>query len=111
MQGNVTLRLINVPWDQALDIVLRAKALDKRRDGNVVWIAPQAEIADYEKARADARIAMEDREELVTEYIAINYGNAEDIALLLTEDSKNGVVLPRRVASRSRRASCRHEAA
>ena len=89
VQGNVTLRLINVPWDQALDIVLRAKALDKRRDGNVVWIAPQVEIADYEKARADARIAMEDREELVTEYIAINYGNAEDIASLLTEDSKN----------------------
>jgi type IV pilus assembly protein PilQ len=42
--GNVTLRLINVPWDQALDIVLRAKGLDKRRNGNVVWIAPQAEI-------------------------------------------------------------------
>src|SRR5688572_11695308 len=89
VQGNVTLRLINVPWDQALDIVLRAKALDKRMDGNVVWVAPQAEIADYEKARADARIAMEDREELVTEYIAINYGNAEDIAKLLTEEAMN----------------------
>jgi type IV pilus assembly protein PilQ len=89
VQGNVTLRLINVPWDQALEIVLRAKGLDKRRDGNVVWVAPQAEIADYEKARADARIALEDREELVTEYIAINYGNAEEIAKLLTEDSKS----------------------
>ncbi len=89
VQGNVTLRLINVPWDQAMEIVLRAKSLDKRSDGNVIWVAPQAEIADYEKARADARIALEDREELVTEYIAINYGNAEDIARLLTEDSKN----------------------
>lgn len=89
VQGNVTLRLINVPWDQAMEIVLRAKQLDKRRDGNVIWVAPQKEIADFEKARADARIALEDREELVTEYIAINYGNAEEIAKLLTEDSKS----------------------
>jgi type IV pilus assembly protein PilQ len=89
VSGNVTLRLVNVPWDQALEIVLRAKQLDMRRDGNVVWVAPQAEIADYEKARADARIALEDREELVTEYIAINYGNAEEIARLLTEGAKN----------------------
>lgn len=89
VQGNVTLRLINVPWDQAMEIVLRAKQLDKRRDGNVVWVAPQKEIADFEKAMADARIANEDREELVTEYIAINYGNASDIARLLTEDSKS----------------------
>src|SRR5687768_1228316 len=87
--GNVTLRLINVPWDQALDVVLRAKGLDKRRDGNVVWVAPQKEIADYEQAREDARIAIENRVEMVTEYIPINYGNAEDIAKLLTEESKN----------------------
>ena len=90
VQGNVTLRLINVPWDQALEIVLRAKALDKRRDGNVVWVAPQKELADYEQARADARIALESRSELISEYIPINYGNAEDIAKLLTENSKNG---------------------
>ena len=89
VQGNVTLRLINVPWDQAMEIVLRAKQLDKRRDGNVIWVAPQAEIAAFEKARADARIAMEEREPLVTEYIPVNYGNAEAIAKLLTEDSKN----------------------
>ena len=87
--GNVTLRLINVPWDQAMEIVLRAKQLDQRRDGNVVWVAPQQEIAAFEKAKADARIANEEREELVTEYIAINYGNAEEIATLLTEDSKS----------------------
>jgi type IV pilus assembly protein PilQ len=59
VSGNVTLRLINVPWDQALDIVLRAKGLDKRRDGNVVWVAPQDEIAKYEQAKEDARIAIE----------------------------------------------------
>ena len=90
VQGNVTLRLINVPWDQALDIILRAKSLDQRRDGNVVWVAPQSEIAAYEQAQADARIALEQREELVTEYIPINYGNAEEIAGLLTEDTKQG---------------------
>ena len=88
--GNVTLRLINVPWDQALDIVLRSKALDKRRDGNVIWVAPQKEIADYEQAKEDARIAIENRAELVTEYIPINYGSASDIAELLTEKSKQG---------------------
>jgi len=88
--GNVTLRLINVPWDQALDIVLRAKGLDKRRDGNVVWVAPQKEIADYEQAKEDARIAIDNRAEMVTEYVPINYGNAEDIAKLLTEESRSG---------------------
>ena len=88
VQGNVTLRLTNVPWDQALDIVLQAKSLDKRRSGNVVWVAPQSEIAAFEQAKEDARINLEERAEKVTEYIPINYGNAEDIAKLLTEQSK-----------------------
>ncbi len=86
VQGNVTLRLVNVPWDQALDIVLQAKGLDKRSQGNVVWIAPTAEIAQREQALEDARIALEDRAPLVTEYISINYGSAEEIANLLTEN-------------------------
>lgn len=90
VQGNVTLRLMEVPWDQALDIVLQAKQLDKRRNGNVVWVAPQSEIAAFEQAREDARLAIEDRAEMVTEYIPISYGNAEDIAKLLTEESKAG---------------------
>ncbi len=88
VQGNVTLRLMNVPWDQALDIVLQAKSLDKRRSGNVVWVAPQKEIADFEQAKEDARINLEERAEKVTEYIPVNYGSAEDIARLLTEESK-----------------------
>lgn len=88
--GNVTLRLQNVPWDQALDIVLQAKSLDKRRSGNVVWVAPQSEIAAFEQAREDARLAIEERAEMTTEYIPISYGNAEDIAKLLTEESKTG---------------------
>jgi type IV pilus assembly protein PilQ len=90
--GNVTLRLINVPWDQALDIVLQAKGLDQRRSGNVVWIAPQAEIAKYEQDREDARIALDNRAETITEYIPINYGNAEDIAKLLTDESKGNSI-------------------
>ena len=85
VQGNVTLRLVNVPWDQALDIVLQAKGLDKRRSGNVVWIAPQAEIAKYEQDKEDARIALDSRVDLVTEYIQINYHNAGAIYKALTE--------------------------
>ena len=88
VQGNITLRLINVPWDQTLDIILRAKQLDMRSDGNVIWIAPQAEIANFEQAKADARIALEKREALVTEYIPVNYGSAEEIANLLTSEAQ-----------------------
>lgn len=89
VQGNVTLRLVNVPWDQALDIVLQAKGLDKRRSGNVMWIAPQSEIAKYEQDKEDARIAIENRAEMTTEYVPISYANAEDLAKLLTEEAKN----------------------
>lgn len=85
VQGNVTLRLVNVPWDQALDIVLQAKGLDKRRSGNVVWVAPQAEVAKYEQDREDARIALDNRVDLTTEYIQINYHNAAQIYKALTE--------------------------
>ena len=86
--GSVTLRLVNVPWDQALDVVLRAKGLDKRRSGNVVWIAPQAELAKYEQDVADARLKAEDNAELITDYVPISYGKAADIAKLLTTESK-----------------------
>ena len=85
VQGNVTLRLMNVPWDQALDIVLRAKGLDKRRDGGVVWVAPQPELAKFEQDKEDARIAIENREDLITDYVQINYHNAALIFKALTE--------------------------
>lgn len=85
VQGNITVRLINVPWDQALEIVMRAKGLDKRRDGNVIWVAPQAEIAKSEQDRENARIELENREDLQTEFIRINYHNAVDIYKALTE--------------------------
>ncbi len=85
VQGNVTLRLVNVPWDQALDIVLRAKGLDKRRDGGVIWVAPQPELAKFEQDKEDARIAIENREGLITDYVQINYHNAAVIFKALTE--------------------------
>ncbi len=84
-QGSVTLRLVNVPWDQALDIVLRAKGLDKRRDGKVIWVAPQQELAKFEQDKEDARIAIENREDLITDYVQINYHSATAIFKALTE--------------------------
>ncbi|WP_312316727.1 type IV pilus secretin PilQ family protein [Stenotrophomonas sp.] len=85
VEGNVTLRLVNVPWDQALDIVLRAKGLDKRQDNKVIWVAPQPELAKFEQDKEDARIAIENRQDLVTEYIQINYHNAAQIFKAITE--------------------------
>ena len=85
--GSVTLRLVNVPWDQALDVILRAKSLDKRRNGDVIWIAPQAELAKYEQDIADAKLKAQDTAELVTDYVPISYGKAADIAKLLTTGS------------------------
>jgi len=90
VQGNATLRLINTPWDQALDIILDSKGLDKRMNGNVIWIAPAKEIADREQQLGDARLAMEDRAELRTVYLPINYGKADAIAKLMTTGSLSG---------------------
>ncbi|MEP6898853.1 MAG: type IV pilus secretin PilQ [Rhodanobacter sp.] len=88
--GSVTLRLDNVPWDQALDVILRAKSLDKRRNGNVIWVAPQGELAKYEQDVADAKLKAQDTAELVTDYVPISYGKAKDIATLLTTGSMQG---------------------
>jgi type IV pilus assembly protein PilQ len=88
--GNVTLRLINVPWDQALDLVLQAKGLDKRRNGNVIWIAPQGEIATREQAIADAKAKLQEVKELVTVYIPMSYAKAQDIVALITKGSGGG---------------------
>jgi type IV pilus assembly protein PilQ len=86
--GNVTLRLINVPWDQALDIVLQARGLDKRRNGNVIWIAPQKEISDREQALAEAKQKLQQVQQTITVYIPVSYGKAKDIAELLTSKSQ-----------------------
>jgi type IV pilus assembly protein PilQ len=88
VQGNVTLRLVNVPWDQALAVILRAKNLDQRKDGNVIWVAPQQELATYEQNIADARLKELENAPLVSDYIPISYGSAADIAKLLTSETK-----------------------
>jgi type IV pilus assembly protein PilQ len=90
VSGNVTLRLINVPWDQALDIVLQAKGLDKRRNGNVIWVAPQKEIADREQSLADAKQKLQQLTDTVTVYIPISYGSAKDIVNLLNSSKAAG---------------------
>lgn len=88
VQGNVTLRLVNVPWDQALAVILRAKSLDQRKDGNVIWVAPQQELATYEQNVADARLKALDNAALVSDYIPISYGKACDITKLLTSETQ-----------------------
>lgn len=90
VQGSVTLNLEDVPWDQALEVVLRAKGLAKRRDGNVIWIAPQQELAQYEQREAEARMKAQDSADLVAAYIPISYGKAKQIATLLTSGAKRG---------------------
>lgn len=90
VQGNVTLRLVNVAWDQALDIVLQAKGLDQRRNNKVIWVGPQEEIAKMEQAKEDARIALENRVDLETVYIPVNYHSATTIYKSLTEKQDGG---------------------
>ncbi len=83
VRGSLTLRLKDVPWDQALDIIMNAKGLAKRQKGNVVWVAPAEEIAAKEKAQLEATKQVRELEPLVSELIAINYAKAADIAKLL----------------------------
>ncbi len=83
VKGTLTLRLKDVPWDQALDIILSAKGLAKRAKGNVIWVAPAEEIAEKEKIALKASKAVADLEPLVSELILINYAKASDIAELL----------------------------
>ncbi|HXL96852.1 MAG TPA: type IV pilus secretin PilQ [Steroidobacteraceae bacterium] len=83
VQGSVTLRLQNVPWDQALDIVLRTKGLDKRQEGNVIIVAPADELAAREKADLSAKKDIQALEPVRSEYLQVNYAKASDIAALL----------------------------
>jgi type IV pilus assembly protein PilQ len=92
--GNVTLRLQNVPWDQALDIVLRTKGLDKRRQDNVIIVAPQAELAAREKAELAARKDVQELAPLRSEYLQVNYAKAQDMAGLIKTQT-NSLLSPR----------------
>src|SRR5579863_9618301 len=92
--GNVTLRLQNVPWDQALDIVLRTKGLDKRRQDNVIIVAPQEELATREKADLAARKDIQELSPLRSDYLQVNYAKAADMAGLIK--SQGGSLLSSR---------------
>ena len=83
VKGRVTLRLQNVPWDQALDIVLKTKGLDMRRKGNVILVAPQAELAAQEKAELEAQKDVQELAPLRTEFLTVNYAKASEIARLV----------------------------
>ncbi len=90
VNGKITIRLQNVPWDQALDIILKTKGLDKRRTGNVVMVAPTAEIAAREKLEAQANMQVDQLAPLQTEYIQLSYAKAKDIQNLITSGANNG---------------------
>jgi type IV pilus assembly protein PilQ len=94
VQGNLTLRLKDVPWDQALDIILQAKGLDMRRHGNVIWIAPGEELAAREKLLNEAKASLEELEPLQTESFQINYHRGTEIVKFLT--AKGQTVLSKR---------------
>src|SRR2546426_9012879 len=86
--GNITLRLKDVPWDQALDIILQARGLDSRRTGNVVWIAPRDELATREKLALEATQQISDLEQTRTEAFQMNYQKAADVQKLLADPSQ-----------------------
>ncbi|MBK8507772.1 MAG: type IV pilus secretin PilQ [Candidatus Competibacteraceae bacterium] len=90
VKGNLTLRLQNVPWDQALDIILRTKGLTMRQNGNVVFIAPTEEVAAREKLDLESRKTVEELIPLRTEIIQVNYAKAADLRNLLKTAGEKG---------------------
>lgn len=90
VSGNLTLRLKNVPWDQALDIILKSKGLAMRQSGNVMMVAPAAEIAAREKQELEAQKQLVELEPLYTEIVEIRFAKADQLAQLLRTDGKQG---------------------
>ena len=105
VQGNLTLRLRNVPWDQALDIILKTKGLDKRINGNVMLVAPAAEIAAREKQELEARRQLVELEPLFSDFIEINFAKASEIAGILRSDSQQAGASSSRMGFLSERGS------
>jgi type IV pilus assembly protein PilQ len=95
VQGNVTLRLRNVPWDQALDIVMTTKGLDMRQNGNVIIVAPAEEIAARETADLEARNAISELEPMYSEFLQVNYAKAADLAALIGAAGANSLLSER----------------
>lgn len=87
--GNLTLRLKDVPWDQALDIILRAKGLDKRVSGSVIWVAPRDELAAKEKQELEEKKSIADLEPLVTRTYPLNYIRADEAMAVISGDSRH----------------------
>lgn len=79
VSGSLTLKLQQVPWDQVLEIVMQAKGLSQRRQGNVIWIAPRAEVAAKEKLEYESRLALQNIEPLTTRSFTLNYAKAVDV--------------------------------
>lgn len=88
--GNITLRLDNVPWDQALDLVLKTKGLDKRQIGNVMMVAPAAEIAERERQELETQKQLQELAPLRTEYIRVRYASAKELFKLFGSNSGSG---------------------
>jgi len=86
--GNITLRLKDVPWDQALDIILQTRGLDSRRSGNVIWIAPRDELATREKLALEAQQQISDLEQTRTESFQMSYQKAADVQKLLSDPAQ-----------------------
>ncbi|MBK9326594.1 MAG: type IV pilus secretin PilQ [Hydrogenophilales bacterium] len=87
--GNLTLRLKDVPWDQALDIIMRAKGLDKRASGNVIWVAPRDELIAKEKLELEARKSIAELEPLVTRSYPLNYIRADEAMAVVSGESRS----------------------
>ncbi|WP_373974385.1 type IV pilus secretin PilQ [Chitinibacter sp. SCUT-21] len=94
VSGSLTLRLKDVPWDQALDIILQAKGLDQRKSGNVMWIAPRDELASKEKQELESKKQIAELEPTRTEYFDLKYSKADDFKKVLT-DEKQKLLSPR----------------
>lgn len=104
VQGNVTLRLNEVPWDQALDLVLKARGLGKRQEGNIIRVAPLDEINKLEKEELEAQKVVEELEPLKTEIIQVNYTKAEDVKNVLvgtTERTSQSTYQPAAIGTAS----------
>jgi type IV pilus assembly protein PilQ len=86
--GNITLRLKDVPWDQALEIILQTRGLDSRKSGNVIWIAPRDELATREKLALEATAQINDLEQTRTEAFQINYQKAQEVQKLLSDKTQ-----------------------
>jgi type IV pilus assembly protein PilQ len=94
VSGSITLRLKDVPWDQAMDIIMQSKGLSQRKVGNIIWVAPSGELAAKEKMDLEAQQQVEDLEPLYTEVFTLKYQKAADVKTILT-DAKQKILSKR----------------